>query len=111
MPARVTPAKDLIMAKLCFQPEEPGAEQEPFTSYEINELTIAAQAISGIVKAMSLYSMNYPHDGRDGNPQDIFCSAFSVLEWLIEPIYDYLFENPYPAAPAKKDPKEDKAHE
>jgi hypothetical protein len=89
--------------KLHFDSEEV-KEKRPITSGEVNELYMAAQGISGIVKVMSLYSMNYLRHGEDDQPQDIFCSVFNVLELLIEPVTDYLSEYPYPAniAPEKE---------
>jgi hypothetical protein len=78
--------------KLCFQPEETSAEHIPLTSYDVNELTLAANGIAAIIRVMAEYTNNNQYEEENVGP------VFNVLEWLIEPISDYLNEYPYPAS-------------
>jgi len=57
------------------------------TGHEINELSIAAQGIKTITQAMSYYS-----DDNPGMENPGYASVFNVLEWLIDPIVNYLDE-------------------
>jgi hypothetical protein len=93
------------MAKLelCFRPEEDSKERRPPTDYEINELTIAIQGVAAIVQVMATYACNNPHGEEDG--QGVFGSVFNVLEWLIEPVEDYMFN--YAGEPAVKEPEKE----
>jgi len=69
------------------------------TGYEINELTIAAQATRDIARVMAEYASDC--SGEQEN-LGIFISAFTVLEWLTEPVVDYLYEHAgQEAAPEK----------
>jgi hypothetical protein len=84
--------------KLCFA--EP--EQRPLTALEINELSIAAQGALAIVKVMDIYV----NEKQDNESAAHCLEAFRVLQWLLEPIGDYLFnfagdkEIPEPGEPA-----------
>ena len=72
---------------LCFRE---GKESGPLTKSEINDITIAAQGAKAIIHVMVEYASNNPH-GEEDDTMGIFGSVFNVLEWLIEPITDYLF--------------------
>jgi len=79
------------MAKLslCFRKEEEETYC-PLTKLEINDVTIAAQGASAIIHVMTEYADNHPQ-GEEDNTLGIYGSVFSVLEWLMEPVRDYLF--------------------
>jgi hypothetical protein len=64
--------------KLCFA--EP--EQRPLTACEINELSIAAQGATAIVKIMDAYV----NDKQDQESAERCLEMFRVLQWLLEPI-------------------------
>jgi hypothetical protein len=85
--------------KLCFQPEETVVEHIPI---DVNELAIAANGIAAIVRVMAEYTNNNHCEEENIGP------VFNVMEWLIEPISDYLNEFPYPASryPEKPDRKD-----
>jgi hypothetical protein len=81
--------------KLCFTDD--GNSHRPLTGYEINELGAAAQAISAIARVMGEYVCDCSSEEEN---HGIFISMFTVLEWLIEPVVDYLDEYAGdPAAP------------
>jgi hypothetical protein len=96
---------EMAKLKLCFAEPEP----RQLTTDEINELAIAAHGIGAMARVMVQYAMNNPN----GEPDDslgVFCAAFNVLEWLIEPIDDYLFSYAGEAAaepPEKADGKQE----
>jgi hypothetical protein len=79
--------KEFIMAKLalCFREEE---SSRPLTDYEINEVAVAAQGASAIIRVMAEYACDDP---QSKNYSD-FGSVFTVLEWLMKPVEDYLSE-------------------
>jgi hypothetical protein len=80
---------------LSFSIGEAPQKPRPLTGYEINELSIAAQGIKTITRAMSCYSDDNPDMENPG-----YASVFNVLEWLIGPIVNYLDEYAgEPAAP------------
>ena len=82
--------------KLRFAPEESPVGEQPMTSDEINQLCIAADGIAAIVNVLAKYSCNNQYEGEDA-ANNRYCSIFNVLEYLIEPVRDYLLEHPYPA--------------
>jgi hypothetical protein len=86
--------------KLCFAEPDP----RQLTAGEINELAIAAHGIGAIVHVMSQYAMDNPC-GEADDELGVFCAAFNVLEWLIEPIDDYLFS--YAGESAAESPEKD----
>jgi len=76
-----------------------GKKQRPLTKDEINELAIAAQAARDIARVMAEFAGDCSGDVES---LGIFISMFSVLEWLTEPVVDYLDEYAGdPAAPEK----------
>jgi hypothetical protein len=86
--------------KLSF--EKP--EQRQLTDYEINELSMAAHGISALARVMVGYAMDNPR-GEEDDGLGVYCAVFNVLQWLIEPIDDYLFE--FAGKPATKDAAKD----
>jgi hypothetical protein len=73
--------------KLSFAQEE---RSHIPTGYEINDLAIAAQAARDISRVMAEYASDCSGDGES---LGIFISMFTVLEWLTEPVVDYLDEH------------------
>jgi hypothetical protein len=86
---RKGPAKEIIMAELalCFREKK---EYRNLTKYEINDITIAAQGASAIIHVMREYATHNPQ-GEDGDLLGIYGCVFNTLEWLMEPVTDYLF--------------------
>ena len=82
--------------KLCFASEESLMGKQPITSEEINQLCIAADGIAAIVNVLAKYSCNNQYEDED-TANNRYTSIFNVLEYLIEPVRDYLLEYPYPA--------------
>jgi hypothetical protein len=64
-------------------------KQRPLTGYEINELAIAATAARNISRVMAEYAGDCSGDVES---LGLFISAFTVLEWLTEPVANYLDE-------------------
>jgi hypothetical protein len=85
--------------KLSF--EEP--EQRQLTDREINGLSMAAHGISALARVMAGYAMDNPR-GEEDDSLGVYCAVFNVLQWLIEPIDDYLFA--FAREPAAKEPEE-----
>ena len=77
------------MAKLalCFREEK---EFRPLTSNEINGVTIAAQGAAAVVRVMRDYAIENPR-GEDDDALGVYGCVFGVLELLMEPVTDYLF--------------------
>ena len=77
------------MAKLelCFK--DKGTGQQPLTESEINDIAIAAQGVQAIVRAMYSYAVD---DKGKGLELGIYTRVFNVLDWLMEPVNDYLYE-------------------
>jgi hypothetical protein len=71
-----------VQLKLCFAKPE----QRPLTAYEINEINLAIQGAAAIVGFMRDYAL----DTSDDNAASKCSSACAVLEWLLEPVSDYL---------------------
>jgi hypothetical protein len=86
--------------KLSFEKQE----SRQLTAGEINELSIAAHGIGAIVRVMTQYAMDNPN-GEADDTLGVYCAVFNVLEWLIEPIDDYLFA--YAGEPAAKGPEKE----
>ena len=75
---------------LCFR-EEKEKEHGPLTENEIGDITIAAQGASAIIHVMQRYATNSPK-GEENDPLGVYKCVFDVLEWLMAPVTDYLFE-------------------
>jgi hypothetical protein len=74
---------------LCFTPEE--TDRRPLTKSEIIELSIVAQNIAAITEVMQEYACVV----RADKAYDALVNCmgvFNVLEWLIQPVTDYLTE-------------------
>ena len=92
---------------LCFREKKEG--RGPLTKQEINDITIAAQGASAIIHVMQHYAINNPQ-GEDDDFLGVYPCVFGVLEWLMEPVTDYLFEyGGHEAKPEKAPPKANKA--
>ena len=76
------------MAKLALCFRESAAERN-LTAYEISEVTTAALGAHAIIKVMTEYAANNPH-GKENDTMGIYGGVFNVLDWLMEPIRDYL---------------------
>jgi hypothetical protein len=72
--------------KFCFAE----LERRQLTVMEINDLARAAHGIGAIARVMARYAEDNPN-GEADDDLGVFCAAFNVLEWLMEPIDDYLF--------------------
>jgi hypothetical protein len=93
--------------KLCFlTPEQ--KESRPLTSYEINQVTMAAQGASAIIRVMTQYACDNPQ-GEEDDTLGVFCSVFNVLGLLMEPVTDYLFQ--YGGREAAPEPKTEQENE
>ena len=90
---------------LCFREKESN-EYRNLTSYEINEVTIATQGAHAIIKVMRDYATNNPH-GEECDTMGIYGCVFNVLDWLMEPINDYMFG--YAGKEAEPETGEEKA--
>jgi hypothetical protein len=104
--SRENPAKEYIMAELalCFREKEKEG-YHPLTAHEINEVTIAAQGAKAIIHVMTQYAINNPK-GEEDDLLGVYGCVFSILEWLMEPVTDYIFEYGGKAAvPEKEKPK------
>jgi len=75
---------------LCFRKDGEGEEYRPLTKFEINEVTSAAQSASAITHVMAVYAGNLPQGETAGDTLGIYGGVFRVLEWLMEPVTDYL---------------------
>jgi len=75
---------------LCFR-EKGEIKDRPLTKYEVNEITIAAQGASAIIKVMQRYAVQNPK-GQDDDTLGVYPCVFGVLEMLMAPVTDYLFE-------------------
>ena len=82
--------------KLRFSSEESLMGEQPIAHDEINQLGLAADGIAAIVNIMAKYSCCNQYEEEDA-ANNRYTSVFNVLEYLIEPVRDYLFEYPYPA--------------
>ncbi|MCL2215320.1 MAG: hypothetical protein FWC06_08995 [Treponema sp.] len=79
------------MAKLAlYFRENESIEDRNLTAFEINEVTTAALGAHAIIKVMTDYANNNPQ-GKADDTMGIYGGVFSVLDWLMEPIRDYLF--------------------
>jgi len=78
------------MAELAFCFREV-SEIRNLTKSEINDITMAAQGVHAIIKVMNKYAINHPQ-GEDDDSIGIYSSVFNILDLLMEPISDYLFE-------------------
>jgi len=76
---------------LCFREEGEKNKYRPLTKREINGVTIAAQGASAIIHVMRRYATNNPK-GEDDDTLGVYGCVFGVLEWLMDPVKDYLFE-------------------
>jgi len=92
------------MAKLtlCFR-EEP--ESHKPTRSEIDSIALAADGASAIVKVMAEYTLHNQQKVIDDFEDGIYISVLNVLEWLIEPVRDYLL-NYGGEAPAPEEEEE-----
>jgi hypothetical protein len=73
----------------------------PLAKGEIDELIAAAQGIKAIIKALTLYECYKKDEDPDGVPLGVLY----VLEWLIEPIADYLFSREGDESAPDKEPE------
>ena len=85
---------------LCFREEGEENKYRPLTKHEVNEITIAAQGARAIIHVMQRYATHNPN-GEDDDTLGVYGCVFGVLEWLMAPITDYLFE--YGGKEAKPD--------
>jgi hypothetical protein len=91
--------------RLCSSPEETD-RRRPLTESEIIELSIVAQSIAAITEVMQEYACVI----RGDKAQDALANCmgvFNVLEWLIQPVADYL--NEYAGEEAKPEEPEQTA--
>jgi hypothetical protein len=87
---------------LCFREEGKKNKYRPPSKREIGDITSAAQGASAIIRVMQRYATNNPK-GEEGDTLGVYGCVFGVLEWLMDPVTDYLFEY------AGKEAKQDKA--
>jgi hypothetical protein len=80
---RGTGKGEAMELKLCFAKPE----QRPLTVYEINELNLAIRGAEAIIGFMRDYTL----DTSDNRAASKCSSVCVVLEWLLEPVSDYLF--------------------
>jgi hypothetical protein len=91
--------------ELCFRPEEDSRKRRSPTKYEINELAVAAQGIDTLVHVMAIYACDNQRREEDYN-RGVFCSVFTVLEWLIKPVEDYLSNYAGEKAAVEEEPEQ-----
>jgi hypothetical protein len=88
------------MLKLDFRRKKPEAEQKTIRRYtrsEVNEISIAATSLRDFLTIMDHYAMAEPEDHGE------IISAITIMEWLIEPVADFLSEG----CPMAKEKTED----
>ena len=61
------------------------------TKHEINELSNTTQGAHAIIKVMRDYATDIPN-GKVCDTLGIFGAVFNVLDWLLEPVNEYMFE-------------------
>jgi len=91
---------------LCFR-EENEKEDRNLTAYERNEVTIAAQGAQAIIKVMREYANTIDCRIGEENIPGVYGNVFTVLEWLMEPVSDFLFSYGH-IPPAKEGKRKNK---
>jgi len=77
-------------------------DSHPLTSSEINDLVMAAHSALAISHVMKIYGFDFPA-GEENDTLGIYGCAFLCLEWLLEPVKNYLCEHAgHEAAPEPK---------
>jgi hypothetical protein len=90
--------------KLCFPPEETD-KRRPLTEVEITEIRMAAQGIASLANVAHIYALDAPAD-RAGESLGNLTGVFTVLQWLIRPVEDYLFNYAGEEVAPKEKPEE-----
>jgi hypothetical protein len=77
------------MVLLNEEQEEELLKYREYTKHEVNELAICANALKDLAHICSMF-----HTYSDGRADDVnaYGSMFTILEWLAEPISDFMSE-------------------
>ncbi|GHV78740.1 hypothetical protein AGMMS49944_05310 [Spirochaetia bacterium] len=88
------------MMKLTLSTEAKGKSRKYYTDSDVIELSIAATALSDFSRIMNHYTLaKQSNDGAEYD--DVYPSAFMIMELLADPIKDFLFDG----APVQREEK------
>jgi len=82
----------LTMANLalCFREENEEIKDRNLTAYERNEIAVAALGAQAIIRVMGKYANVIDCRVGENDIPGVYDCVFNVLEWLMEPVADFL---------------------